>query len=224
MLVQHCTLEFHQFGISDLDTQASQVFNGIYTNPGTFPAPPVTEVNFTANKSAFSTAAADYTTYGLTKKATFIAARKVLINDMDGLADYVDSVALGNESIIVLSGFNPSTAAAQKNLPVEKIPFFTAKHADIVGEITIEIPAILNRGYVNYSCICCEGAPLTNPVLQNGQIKIAATDGTVRNDVSKSRKKTFTGLTPGTVYYFYVYASNSVSVSPLSDAKSIMAA
>jgi hypothetical protein len=47
-----------------------------------------------------------------------------MIDTMDLLADYVDGIANGDESIIVLSGFTPSAAVAQSNLPLEKISNF----------------------------------------------------------------------------------------------------
>jgi hypothetical protein len=224
MLIQHCTLGYHRANTSGLDTFTNGVGNGIYSNPDMFATPSVTETDFTAAKNAFSAAAADYATYGMTKKSAYIVARKALLDVLDTLADYVDLIAQGDESTIILAGYVPSLAMAQKNVPIEKILFFTTKRTDTVGEIVVEIPAIQKRGNVTYNCVCSEGAPLSNPVLVNGQIKVAATDANVLNDANKSRRKVFSGLTAGVVYYFYVYTSNSVSVSPLSDAKSFMAA
>jgi hypothetical protein len=66
--------------------------------------------------------------------------------------------------------------------------------------------------------------PLTTTALVNGQLQTEAADAKVRIDVNKSRKKVFTGLTPGVSYHFYVTASNTAGVAPLSDVKSLMAA
>ena len=46
---------------------------------------------------------------------------------------------------------------------------------------------------------------------------------TVYFDYNESRQKVFRGLTPGKTYFIYVFATNLVSVSPLSDYRQIMA-
>ena len=224
MSTAHCTLGYHSYSTSELDTFSNQVGNGIYTNATVFVNPTVTHAILTTHQQAFSTAAAEYASYGAIKKTAFVTTRKVLIDTLDLLADYVNSVANGDESLILLSGYIPSATAAQKNIPVEKINAFIAKRTENTGEIMVEIPAINNRGVVNYFCICTETAPLAGPILIDGQLKLEAMDAKVRYDFTKSRKKYFKTLTPGVTYYFYVFASNTVSVSPLSDMRSVMAA
>jgi hypothetical protein len=222
MLQQRCLLNYHQYGISELDTQSNMVYNGIYSNALIFPTSPVIKTDFDDHKAAFSSAAADYLTFGFTKKTIFLEARKALINDLDQTADYVNTVAQGDPSIIMLAGYAPTAAEAHKNTPLEKIPVFTMVHTTVSGEIVIEIPAIVGQGSVTYSCFCSQGAPLSHPYLINGKLKLDASDPEVHGDVTKGRRKIFTGLIPGVLYYFYVYATNSVSVSPLSDARSII--
>jgi hypothetical protein len=224
MSLQHCTFGYHQSGTSALDTFASQVSNGIYTNTATFSNPTVAQAQFEIAQQAFSTAAADYATYGTTKKTTFTNARKKLIDVLDLMADFVDAIANGDESLIILSGFVPSASAAQSNTPLVKIQVFTAKRTTTDGEIAVEIPAISNHGAINYFCICSENAALVNPTVVDGQLILDSTTTKVRYDYSKSRRKSFRFLTPGVTYYFYVFACNTVSVSPISDAKSLMAA
>ena len=219
----HCTLGYHYFGTSGLDTFANGVANGIYSNPVPFATPPVLQADFVATMQDFNTAAADYATYGATKKTTFLNTKKKLIDTLDLTADYVDSVAMGDESIIILAGYTPSSSATQSNIPLMKIDFFSLKRTTNNGEIVVEVPAISGHGTVNYFCICSEGAPLGNPTIVNGQITFDNTGVKVILDYNKPRKKLFSGLTAGVTYYFYVFASNTVSVSPLSDAKSIMA-
>ena len=119
-----------------------------------------------------------------------------------------------------MSGFTPNREP-QTVLPIEKIETFTAVQSDAPGKVVVEIPAINNRGIVNYNCVVVAGAPLQNAVVVNGQIVMSAGDPQVHQDFNKSRKKLFQTLTPGTQYFFYVFASNSVSVSPLSDPKSL---
>ncbi len=224
MLTQHCTLGYHQSGTLTLETFAIQVANGIYTNPAIFTDPVIKQIEFEALQQKFNAAASDYATFGSTKKTIFSNARKALIDALDLIADYVDAVALGDESVIVLSGFVPSSAVAQSNIPIQQISTFFVKRTAVMGEIAVEIPAITGHGTVNYFCICSEGSPLTSPVIADGQLLLDATSNKVRYDFAKSRKKVFRGLTPGVYYYFYVFACNTVSVSPLSDVKNCMAA
>lgn len=224
MISSRCTFGYHYFGTSQLDTMANGVANGVYNNPTTFPTSPITQAAFATIRQAYNTTAADYATYGATKKTAFVNAQKTLINALDLLADYVNSVALGDQSIIILAGFTPSSTVVQSNTPVGQINAFVVRRSNTIGEIMVEIPAIKNHGTINYFCCCSEGTPLTNPVMVNGQLKTDPADGFVRIDTNKSRKKIFTGLTPGVMYYFYVSASNTVSVSPLSDVKALMAA
>jgi hypothetical protein len=224
MSVPHCTFGYHQYGTSTLDTFSSQVSNGIYTNAQPFANPIITASAFSTIQQAFSTAAADYATYGAVKKTTFTNARKTLIDTLDLLADYVDSIAQGDESVIILSGYVPSASISQSNIPLDRIDAFSVKRTNIDAEIAVEIQAINHHGTVNYFCICSEGSPLPNPILVDGQLVLENISNKVRYDFMKSRKKIFKSLQPGVVYYFYVFACNTVSVSPLSDVKSIMAA
>jgi hypothetical protein len=224
MANQFCKLEFHKYGATRLDTFTSQVKNGIYTNPTVFVAPPVLEVDFTTTQETFNAAAAEYAMFGLTKKTAYLNAKSYLLEQLDTLANFVDSIASGDVSIIALSGFDPSKETYQRATPLDKIETFYIKRTNVAGQMIIEIPVISNKGTVNYCCVCSEGTPITNPELSNGQIILEEGDPQVRQDFNKSRRKVFNGLTPGTVYYFYVFATNTVSVSPISDPKNLMAA
>ncbi|MGL2966282.1 fibronectin type III domain-containing protein [Flavobacterium sp. XGLA_31] len=224
MKTRFCRLEFHNFGTSKLDTFSSEVKNGIYNNAAVFENPTVTEADFTQALTDFNTAAADYAQFGITKKTAFETKRQKLMQFLDSLANYVDSIAQGDISVIALAGFTPSSISSEQAPVLDKIQYFLLKRTEVAGEIIVDIQAIPKKGTIAYGCICVEGAPLSNPVFVNGQLKLSADDPAVLQDANKTRRKMFSGLTPGVVYYFYVYATNSASVSPLSDAKSILAA
>jgi hypothetical protein len=219
-----CKLEFHTYGTSKLDTFSSEVKNGIYMNTAVFLSPTVSETNFSVVLTDFNTAAADYAQFGITKKTVFETKRDKLVSYLDSLAKYVDSVAQGDVSIIALAGFVPSSIGTDRVPVLDKIQYFLLKRTDVAGEIIVDIRPISNKGALNYGCICVEGTPLSQPVFVNGQLKLSADDPAVLQDANKSRRKVFTGLTPGVMYFFYVYATNSVSVSPLSDPKNLLAA
>jgi len=219
MKTPFCTLDFHNFGTPKLETFMSEISNGIYNNPIVFVTPTIAKSVFEVTQTTFADAAADYKKFGLTKKTPFVAAKESLMYQLDQLAGYVDSIAQGDVSTIALAGFTPSREAYQRVPVLTKIPVFSSRTTDVSGEVKLEIPAIVNCGSITYNCVCVEGAPLTNAQVVNGQIVMAAGDPQIHYDLNKSRKKVFQSLTPGSQYYFYVYASNSAGVSPLSDPK-----
>ena len=221
MKLCYCLREYHNFGTSKLDTFVTEVLNGIYSNVSVFATPPIASTVFESTQATFSTAAAEYKQFGITKKTAFFGAKDALMYQVDQTAEYVDSIAQGDISVIALAGFTPSREQFQRVQPLEKISAFLMRRSDVSGEIIVEIPAIVDKGSISYSCVCVEGAPLSNTNLINGQIVLAADDPKIHQDCNKSRRKVFQALTPGLKYYFYVFASNSISVSPLSDPKSL---
>jgi hypothetical protein len=219
-----CKLEFRHYANSKLDTFSGEVKNGIYTNLAVFVTPIVSEAEFTQTLTEYSTAAAEYSLWGITKRTVFENQRQKLIGCLDTLAKYVDTVAQGDVSVIALSGFLPSSSTAMQAPVLDKLQYFLLKRTEVAGEIIVDILPVPNKGAVSYGCFCVEGAPLNHSVFVNGQLKWTTEGPAILQDVNKSRRKVFTGLTPGVVYYFYVYATNPTSVSPLSDPKSILAA
>ena len=223
MSIQHCTLGYHQLGSEGLELKATQVGSSIYGNPIPFVNPIVPEATYYSGLQDYNMARVEYAALGITKKTAYTNARKKMIDTMDLLADYVDGIANGDESIIVLSGFTPSAAVAQSNLPLEKISNFTVRRTANDGELMVEIPAITNHGSINYLCVCSQGVPLSGLAIVDGRLNLEQVNHPVSIDFNKSRKKLFKSLTAGVNYSFYVFASNTVSVSPISDVKTVMA-
>jgi len=224
MKIQFCKSEFRQYGNSKLDTFSGEVKNGIYTNPTVFVTPAVSESDFSQTLTEFSTAAAEYSLLGITKRTVFENKRQKLIRYLDILAKYTDRVAQGDVSIIALSGFIPSSSSKMHAPVLDKLQYFLLKRTEVAGEIIVDIQPVSNKGAVSYGCLCVEGAPLNHPVFVNGQLKLSTDGPAILQDANKSRRKVFTGLTLGVVYFFYVYATNPTGVSPLSDPKNILAA
>lgn len=218
-----CKRDYHKDGNSELDTFAGEVRNGIYTNPTVFPTPPFTEPDFDTVQEKFSNAAADYAQYGLTKKVALDEAKGTLMRTLDETATYVDGVADGNISTIALSGFVPTSDSMQPAAPLGIIDSFAVSLTKTSGQIVVDIPAYPGTNNVSYFCVCVAENPLANPFIVNGQLLISPEDKSVRMDYNRSRNKTFNGLTPGIKYYFYVYASNSAGVSPLSNPQALYA-
>jgi len=223
MALSHCKLDYHKVSVATLENKATQVASGIYDNATTFSSPPITKDEFTHLQTDFDNAAADYVTYGAVKKTAFTNCQKKLTSTMDLLASYVDGIANGDESIIILSGFTPTSSMPQSNIPLNRVDTFMLKRTTTPGEILVEIPTIKGHGTISYFCICSEGAPIDAPLIVDQQLTLENITNKVRYDFSKSRKKVFKALTPGTIYYFYSFGCNTVSVAPISEVRSIMA-
>lgn len=224
MKIQVCKLDFRQFSFSGLDTFAELILGGLYQNAAIFVTPPYTEEEFVIVKTKFIDAYVQYDKFGLSKKTEFDIAFNNMMAMLNALAAYVNSVALGDASKIVLSGFEPTKEVNQPAQPLLNQVSYSLKRSENSGEIIVNIASLRNFGVVNYGCLCIEGNELENVSIVNGQLMLPEGTSTVRYDLNKSKRKMFSNLKVGVVYFFYVYAVNSVSVSPLSSAQKLMAA
>jgi hypothetical protein len=223
MLAQYCKLRFGRLKRTDFNSLLNEVKNGIYSNTTVFATPSVTETEFLSLQNIFLAAQANYETYGITKKVDYTTARKAMLDTLYTLAQYVDTIAQGNESVIALSGFTPSVSVPKKNEKLEKISHFEILRTPVEGELMIKIPAILDKGTVHYTCLCIKGSEVPEISTINGQLHINSHGAPVLIDTNKSRKKKFAQLTPGSLYHLCVYATNTVSVSPISNVRSVWA-
>lgn len=218
-----CKLTFRQMSATDLDTFSQGVLIGIYQNTLVFATPVIAEVDLQTIYNDYVTAYVDYEQYGLTKKTAYLNAKSSLVDALNTLVVYVDSIAMGDVSIIALSGFVPSREVDEPSQPLGKISNFTVKQTENSGELFVNISSLAGFGRLSYGCICVEGEPIDGFTMDNGRITIPSGAAMVVLDFNKSRQKLISGLTAGIVYYIYVFANNTVSVSPLSDFRKIMA-
>ncbi len=217
----HCSLVYHDLKIETVPTFANGVSQGVYQNSTIFTTTPFKEDDFNKLITDEEASYAAYKQGGKAQKANFNIARSALFAALDSMANYVDSVANGDENIIMLSGFVPTTGTGGI---AAKIAQATAPQKVVVsngissGEIDAECESF-HTGH-HYGCIVSEGQKLNGVTLNpQGQLIIeAATTNRIFHDVNDSRKKRFTGLTKGVDYYFYFYVVSSGGVSPLSVA------
>jgi len=192
--------------------------------------PPIPEPIYYAQITTYVNTRGAYVQGGLAQKGPFLAARTTLINSLNSIAGYVDTVALGDANIITLAGFVPTKAVRSSAQVPEKPTNIKVKRAS-TGELVVECKTV--TGALFYGCIMTRREPLPDNVYlnNNGQfillddgnnIAAAATRQAVVAvfDWNKNKKKRFVNLTPGEKYYFYFYASNSAGVSLLSDSVS----
>ena len=219
-----CKLNFRQFSPTNLDTFGQKVLNGIYNYPVPFTAPAIAKADYEDAYNAYVSTYLDYEKYGITKKSAYLNAKASFLEVLNTLALYVELVALGDISIIALSGYEPSREVNEPVKPLEKIDNFSAKRTENAGEVQVMINAITGYGRITYTCFCVEGQPIEGLSVVNGQLRFPAEAPVVFYDNNKTRKKIFNNLTVGRNYFFYVFATNAISVSPLSDYRQVMAA
>ena len=221
MTINRCNRIFRRMKIHERGTLASLVLATYYKNNPPFTAPVI-------SKAAFEKLAKDYhdtyTAYfngGLNQKGAWLTAKDALIVALDKIADDVDDVAQGNESIIEEGGFTSiKIHRSRKNIPpVPEIDeVIRGEHETILASCKPIEPNIY------YGCILSEGGPLSEEVVIIGnKIYIPKNNPTdIIIDESKGRKKVFTNLVSMTTYYVYFFARNSAGVSLLTDGVKIV--
>lgn len=218
-----CSLNYyHRLPDEELDDFATGVRVGLGNNLSLFPTPPVLPAALQALIDDYEVKRSAYKRGGLDQKPAFEQAKATLVNALDDNAEYVNSIADGNEATIVAGGYVP-TSTDTKPAQVPNKPEVRLKRGQAIGQILAECKPIKGAQY--FGCIVSEGAPLEGNVLTDNVILLpGGGKGNVGINVAKDRKKVFSGLQPGTTYYFYFYAGNAAGVSALSDMVSIMAA
>lgn len=205
-----------------LDTKATAVKNGLTASAVTLPAPPVPPATLTTQITAYSNTYSAYKRGGLDQKPAFEAAKATLLNSLTENAEYVDEVADGDEAVIVAAGYVPTKTTNTPKPAPSKPTGVTAKRGEAIGEMFVECPAVDHAEF--YGLIVTQGAPLSSVTFSNGQIIFDGPNAVNGIDVNKARKKHLQGMVPGTMYYFYMWATNSAGVSAPSDVVQLMAA
>lgn len=226
-----CRRSYHYLIYDAINDFAVGVADGIYGNPATFMTPGITEADFRALILDFVNKKGSYES-GNVPRTVFITAKDNLMAALDTNADYVDSVAQGNENIVTLGGYEATKGNSSKvNPPVQ--PTNIVIKRGISGELLAE--CIKMDKVVYYGAILVADNPLPDYISINAAGQVVVTDsGSAPTppsptpgptpgssyyvlDFNKSRKKKFTNLTKGRMYYIYFYAGNAGGISPLSE-------
>lgn len=226
-------VNYRHINLEMLEAFALLVLAGIYNNVAIFMGPPLTQPVFTALVNDYVTKLAKFKAHALSK-AEFDLSKEALITALDTLRVYVDSVALGDATIISLAGYEPTKGSASSTTPpVQPTGITFAK--GITGEFITECEII--QGAVSYNAALVANNPIPANVVMNGLGQLVVTDansgpatpgmsGTSLSgidyiiDFNKSRTKKFGNLQMGTTYYLYYWAMNAAGVSPMSDVVS----
>lgn len=232
-----CSLAFHKAKLDTIPTIAGGVRDGVYGNPTPFDTPPMLETDFQALITDYQTKRDAYKQGGLAQKGPFLNAKDNMMEGMDTMAAYVDTVADGDANVITLAGFVPTKGTTSEQPDPVQPTGVTVKH----GTTGILYAECDNQPQaMGYGCIMTVGEPLPSNVVMNGvgqllvsdsgdvggtdETAVSASDGMVTGtfDLNPNRKKTFRNLTPGVFYYFTFYAYNATGVSSLSASASLM--
>ena len=222
MSASHCALSYHQMAIAKLPTFATGVKNGQFNNPVQFPVNPVDQPTFEKHISNYEVSYKAYKKGGENQKGQFLIDKAALISDLDAFAISTDVAAAGDADIVILGGFVPTDGTNTKSV-IPETPITTLTRGAATGVLLAEANVV--AGAKNYGCILSLKPFSTATVIdKTGQLTLGPNDFFAKMDLTKSRKKQFVGLTAGTIYYVYFYASNTAGVSQLSKVESIMCA
>ena len=223
----HCSVDYHYFNGSDLDLKAHLIEDGLYKNDPPFTLPPVKAEDYKVLVEDHHTKYEAYKNGGKAQKGPYQTSRTALITAMDALGNYVDHLPEVDNDMILLAGFTPTQTGGSKTVAPPP-PSGITLTLGISGEMFSICDAL--PGETFYGGILVAGKPLPEnfAISKAGQVIIPATkpEGNAEAkaessvalilDLTKQRKKHYTGLTKGVDYYAYYFAINSAGVSQIS--------
>ena len=230
-----CKVSYRSMLKSLLGGFANNVINMLYSHIAVFMTPPIPMLTLIALKDDYETKYQNYVARTVSK-ADMLASRLLLINALDMLSTYVDSVALGNAIIIGQSGFE-ATKGSSSSVVAPGQPTGVTLVRDTAGVLVSDCTAIAGTD-IMYGTILTAEQELPASVVMNGLGQILINDNNAAAgssglaavvlalrgiiDLNKKRTKKFINLQPGVTYYVYYWAMNSGGVSALSEPVSRM--
>jgi len=198
-------LSFRVYTRADYFLFCERVFVGFYTNSAVFPASPVSHSEFEIVFTKYSEIEVQYKIAPSINKNNFVAAKTDMDTTLMKIADYVNSIADGNESTIRLAGFLPTKNTTSRSAPITEEATGKLKRGPGIGQITVESIALKGKGTVNYSVVVAIGAPLPATSFDNGQFLVNSTTVNCVLNYTRSRKKVISDLPPGSKVYVYFW-------------------
>ena len=215
----HCSVSYHEYSGTKLDTFGHSVLDGIYNNSSTFATPPITKSDYQKVLDSYHDAYENYKNGGKSQKGAYTIARATLTENLDTLGAYVDALPGVDEGIIQLSGFEPTKTADTKAIP-PATPGIDKLTKQGNGTITAECFKVDGAEY--YGCLVLTQTLDSTILMVDGMLRFDKTSSLVAHIVTKGRKKTVPALTPVATYWVYFYAANSAGVSGISKGMSIL--
>ena len=191
---------------------------GIYTNILVFVTPPMSETAFNDIIKDFRDKRTAYKNGGKSQKGAYLIALELLFTTLADLGVYVDSIANGDENIIILACYVPTkTSTSEKPLPGKPV---ASLNQNGVGSLIGECPVV--AAGQTYGGILTNRPFVGISVTEEGELEITpdpegAPDRFAKFTFSMARKKTFDGLISGQRYYLYMWAVNTKGAGAISD-------
>ena len=221
-----CRRNYRKFVSVKLENKAEDVKAGVYENTNVFTTTPITLVVVAALITDYSEKRKAFEHGGIDQKLPYENAIKAIVNMLDKLADYVDSVALGNVTIIKTGGYEvawDNSEALAKNVSgavafiVEGVSLKRVENAP--GRMVSDCDP--KHGATTFIAILTEGVPLTEGTTVDSDFNVCipgSFTAPVRINVSHQRKKYWNGLVNSVNYYVYYMAVTAKTASLLSVA------
>ena len=209
----HVSMEFKRLSIPEKTVFGKNVYEKMLGNVGTFDKPDVPldtmlEINKTLFEAAEAAKSGDFQ-----KTAAMHEAEKTWDATYTTQAHYVDRVAKGSETIILLSGFKATKSETKPATQCAAATNLTAEPSNkMAGAVHIECDQI--EGADAYIFIITNGQ--ANLKFNGSQINLAANPQIVEAIVDTHRKVDFKDLPSGINYWVYVMGVNKVGYGVLS--------
>ena len=199
-----------------LENKSEGIETGIYGNATVFVTPTVTKVVFSAAIVDFSQKRTIYEQGGIAQKLAYTKAKGVLMNLIDDQAEFVESIAEGNITIIKMAGFDATFDPDGLSKPgVVRVDGISLDRLEKGTNSLVSDCGTMPKG-VTLVGILSEGFPLPSEVVidSDGNIIIPkGFTGQLRTNIKHQRRKFWRNLTSGVHYYVYYIAITAKGVS-----------
>jgi hypothetical protein len=199
---------FFKLDPNALANMAHHIAKGVGGNPVHFPNPPIDPAALDASANTLSEAVLAAMDGGKTAKAVVHKQRKLIIQDLNLLAVFVQNVSNDDPVIFAASGFTPKQTGKSAPQPVAVPSFRTLDFGMNAGQIVVSVKSV--AGGKSYF------------------IRYAAMNGTTPGSwttipaASIQKAITISGLTPTTMYGFQVQALGVLGYSDWSTTETIV--
>lgn len=202
-----------------LENKAEGIETGIYGNASVFVTPTITNLVFSAAIVDYSKKRTLYEQGGIAQKLAYTKAKNVLMTLVDGQAEFVESIAVGDITIIKMAGFDATFDPDGSPKPgVVRVDGISLERLEKGTNSLVSDCGTLPKGNTLVA-ILCEGFPLPSEVVIDSDGNIILPKGfagQIRTNVKHQRRKYWRNLTSGVHYYVYYIAITAKGISLLS--------
>ena len=199
---------FNKLDPNALANKAHLVAKGVGGNPVYFPNPPIDPAALDASGNTLTEAVMAAADGGKTAKVLLKKQRKLVIQDLNLLAVYVQNVSNDDPAIFAASGFTPKPTGKSAPQPVGAPSFRSLDFGVNSGQIVVSVKAQAGAKsyFIRYAVMngATPGAWTTIPA------------ATIQKPI------TISGLTPTTIYGFQVQALGVLGYSDWSPIVTII--